>query len=147
MPRLVLILACIGMLVACSAGDGPHVTEFEYDRPAAPSPSEVLVVDWTQATATALSVGESVTLAFGDPRYGVAQIDSDSGSAEMTLSIPENIDPVVWLVSPSRRVVAFVRGRESARALTFRPKDHGRYFLVVRDAHFAEGQVTVSLRN
>ena len=134
------------MLVACSGDDGPRVTEFEYDRPAEPSRSEVLVVDWTQATATALSVGESVTLAFGGARYGVARMDSDSGPAEMTLAIPENIDPVVWLVSPSRRVVAFVRGREAARALTFRPNDHGRHFLVVRDAHFAEGQVVVSLR-
>jgi hypothetical protein len=131
-------------LVACSAASDPRVTEFEYDRPAEPAPPEVLVVDWARASPVPLSVGQTVPLSFGGARYGVAQIESDVGPAEVALSISDGVDVVVWLVSPSRNVASFERG-QSARALSFHPKEHGSYFLIMRDAHFAEGQATVSV--
>ncbi len=121
MPKIIPLLAFLGALAACSGDADPLVTEFEYDRPTEPAPSDVLVVDWSRAASTPLSVGESVTLAFGGPRYGVARIDSSVGPAEITLAIPDKIDPAVWLVSPSRSFVVFTRG-ESSRSLRFHPK-------------------------
>ena len=139
-------LSFLGLVAACGNADDRYVTEFEKSEPTEPSSSEVLVVDWNQVGARPVEAGRDARLSFGGSRYGVAQLDSAMGPMVVALSIPEAIEPVVWLVSPTRRATEFVRGRERARELNFRPQEKGRYYLIVRDANHADGEVSVSLR-
>ncbi len=138
--------ALFGLAAACGSSNERFVTEYEKYEPAEPSSAEVLVVDWTQAGATPVEVGQDAHLRFGGSRYGVAQLDGKMGPVQLSLSVSDAIDPVVWVVSPARRATAFVRGRGPAKVLNFQPDDPGRYYLIVRDLHYADGDVALEVR-